>query len=290
MTICDYPPKAGSYKALLMSEAPIPLEARREGAVLTLTLNRQAAGNALDAALVDALLAALPRDPDPALRLIVLRGAGRLFCAGFDLGGLEAQSDGDLLLRFVRIEMLLQAVRHAPAPTLALAHGHALGAGADLFAACTWRVSAPGTRFAFPGARFGIVLGTRRLASLIGAQAALDLTLRGRGMDAEAALACGLATDLATAEDWPRVVAALVEEVGTPTMPAQVALRRAVLPEDRRDSDIADLVRSASLAGLGDRIRAYAAAARAARQEGVRAASQHDARAASHDGGQGVRR
>lgn len=289
-----------------MSKGVVPVEARREGAVLTLTLDRQAAGNALDVALVDALLAALPRDPDPALRLIVLRGAGRLFCAGFDLADLDMQSDGDLLLRFVRIEMLLQAVRHAPVPTLALAHGHALGAGADLFAACTWRVAAPGTRFAFPGARFGVVLGTRRLASLIGAQGALDLTLRGRGMDAEAALACGLATDLATAEDWPGIVAALAGEVGTPTMFAQDALRRAVLAENGRDSDLADLVRSASLPGLGGRIRAYAAAARATRRAGTgaasqagdpaasqadaRAASQTDTRAASHDGGQSVRR
>lgn len=264
-----------------MSEAPVPLEARREGAVLTLSLNRPGAGNALDAALVEALLAALPDAPDPALRLIVLRGAGRLFCAGFDLGGLEGESDGDLLLRFVRIEQLLQAVRHAPVPTLALAHGHALGAGADLLAACTWRVAAPGTRFAFPGARFGLVLGTRRLASLVGAQAALDLTLRGRGMDAEGALACGLATDLATQEDWPGLAVALAEEVSAPPAAAQRALRGAVLPGDGRDADLADLVRSAALPGLGGRIRAYAAAARAGRQGG---------RAASHDGGQGVRR
>lgn len=239
--------------------ADAPLDAAREGSALILTLRRESVGNALDPALVEALHAALAAPPDPAtLRLIVLRGAGRAFCTGFDLSDLASQSDGDLLLRFVRIEMLLQAVRHAPVPTLALAHGHAMGAGADLFAACTWRVAAPGTRFAFPGARFGLVLGTRRLAAVAGAQAALDLTVRGRTLDAEAALACGLATGLAPPEDWAALTAALAEEAAAPTPEAQAMLRRAALP-DTREADLADLVRSAALPGLRERIAAYAA-------------------------------
>jgi enoyl-CoA hydratase/carnithine racemase len=245
------------------------VERQQDGTVLTLTLRRESAGNALDAALVEAVQAALPRQASPDLHLIVLRGAGRGFCSGFDLSGLESQSDGDLLLRFVRIEMLLQAVRHAPVPTLALAHGHALGAGADLFAACTWRVAAPGTRFAFPGARFGLVLGTRRLTTLVGPQAALDMTLRGQRVDAEAALACGLATTVAPPEEWSDIVARMAADVAT-TAEAQGLLRRAALHEGARDSDLADLVRSAALPGLGARIRAYADAARAARHDGGR--------------------
>lgn len=244
---------------------PPLVETRREGVVLTLTLGRERAGNALDAALVEALLAALDAAGQEAgLRLIVLRGAGRGFCAGFDLSNLAAQSDGDLLLRFVRIEMLLQAVRHAPVPTLGLAHGHAFGAGADLFAACTWRIAAPGTRFAFPGARFGLVLGTARLAAVVGPQAALDLTVRGQRIAAEEALARGLATQVAREVEWPGLVADLAAEIAAgPTPGAQAMLRRAALP-DTREADMALLVRSAALPGLRDRIAAYAAATRPA--------------------------
>lgn len=240
-----------------------------EAGILTLTLQRDAAANALDPTLVEALVAALTAPPPAGLRLIVLRGVGRAFCGGFDLAGLDSQTDGDLLLRFVRIWTLLDAVRHAPVPTLGLAHGSAFGAGADLFAACTWRVAAPGTRFAFPGARFGLVLGMRRLAALVGQQAALDLTLRGRRIDAEAALALGLATEVAPAEAWPGIATTLAAET-EPVLSAQDLLRGAVADKDRRDADLADLVRSATRPGLGFRIRTYAEAARAARQDGDR--------------------
>lgn len=249
-----------------LSSGP-PLEVVRTGSVLTLTLRREAAGNALDASLVDALHGAFDRLDPGGLRLIVLRGAGGGFCSGFDLAGLDTQSDGDLLLRFVRIEMLLDRLRHAPVPTLALAHRFAFGAGADLFAACTWRVAAPGTRFAFPGAGFGIVLGTRRLAALVGPQAALDMTLRGQRPDAAEALACGLSTSLADPDGWAAVVETLAAQLGAATPAAQPLLRRAASPDASRDSDLADLVRSAALPGLGARIQAYAEAARAARQD-----------------------
>ncbi|MCR2153265.1 hypothetical protein NSX49_23710, partial [Salmonella enterica] len=75
---------------------------------------------------------------------------------------LDAQSEGDLLLRFVRIETLLQRVAASPCLTVGLAHGRNFGAGVDLFGACKWRVSAPDASFRMPGLKFGLVLGTRR--------------------------------------------------------------------------------------------------------------------------------
>ena len=82
----------------------------RAGATLTLTLNRPDKMNALSASLVDALQAAVDEAARGEVRLLVLRGSGRNFSAGFDFGGVEAQSEGDLLLRFVRIEQLLQSL------------------------------------------------------------------------------------------------------------------------------------------------------------------------------------
>ena len=113
-----------------MSE--ILLTERRDDAVAILTLNRPERGNALSPALVEALAAALATAAADGTRLLVLRGNGRHFCTGFDLTDLEAQSDGDLVLRILRVERLLQAIFHAPFHTMALAHGRVTGAGAEM--------------------------------------------------------------------------------------------------------------------------------------------------------------
>ena len=89
---------------------------------------------------VDSLIHGVDEAHAAGARLLVFRGAGKSFCAGFDLGQLESQSEGDLTLRFVRIELLLQAIANSPAHTLALAHGKVFGAGVDLFAVCKQRI------------------------------------------------------------------------------------------------------------------------------------------------------
>ena len=227
-----------------------------------LRLSRPERGNALDMVSVSALSEGIAEAvADPGVRLLVLTGEGRNFCTGFDLDGLEAQSDGDLLLRFVRIEQMLQAIRHAPVPCVALAQGRVFGAGADLFAACAWRIATPEARFAFPGARFGLVLGTARLAALVGAQAALDATSRGQILPAARALELGLATELAEPAGWDAAVAGILAEVSATPRATLAALWSAALP-DTRDADLAALVRSAASPGLGARIAAYRAASR----------------------------
>ena len=141
--------------------------------VCIVTLNRPGAGNALSADLVAALDAVLDKAASRPPRGLVLRGDGRHFCTGFDLAQLDEESDDTLLARFCRIELILQKVHRAPFPTLAIAHGRTVGAGADLFAACTHRLAAAGTQLSFPGASgFGLVLGTRRLAHRVGAERA----------------------------------------------------------------------------------------------------------------------
>lgn len=227
-----------------------------ENGVLSVTLARSERGNALDGGLVAALRGAVAEAEDPSVRLLVLRGEGRALCTGFDLTDLQSQSDADLLARFVDIELLLQAIRHAPVPTLALGHGRMFGAGADLFAACTWRIADPACRFAFPGARFGLVLGTSRLAAIVGEWRALDLTARGQSLDAAGALACGLATRLAEQAGWAAEVQALASELAMVMRPATLALTLAAR-RDTRDADLAALVRSAAVPGLGARIAAY---------------------------------
>jgi enoyl-CoA hydratase len=233
-----------------------PLVVERDAHVLTLTLDRPQKANALDAALVDALLGHVEGAASDGTRLLVLRANGMHFSAGFDFGGIEQQSDGDLLLRFVRIEQLLQAVHHAPFATLALAHGRVIGAGADLFAACGARIAAPDCAFAFPGAGFGIVLGTRRLAHRIGVQGARDLVVTGEAAEAKQALALGLVTEIVDRDAWPGVVARHAA-ISLRLDPRTLQNVQGATGEDTRAADLAALVDSAARPGLKDRIRAY---------------------------------
>src|SRR5690348_11149320 len=96
---------------------------RRDDACWTLALDRGDKANALSAALVEALIAGVEEAHAARVPVIAFEGRGRNLSAGFDFGDYESQSEGDLLLRLVRIETLLQSVARSPCLTLAFAHG-----------------------------------------------------------------------------------------------------------------------------------------------------------------------
>jgi enoyl-CoA hydratase len=242
----------------MSSSVADPLQIRTAGAVTELVLNRPDKANALDGSLVEALLAAVTQAVNAGTRLLTLRGEGRHFCAGFDFSDLDRQSDGDLLHRFVRIEQLLQALHHAPVTTLALCHGSTFGAGADLVAACDRRVAAPATRFRMPGLRFGVVLGTRRLAALIGADAAHEILITSRTFEAVEAERLGFVQRVAEAGSWPDLVSDIVD--AQKLEPAATVRLKARVKPDTRAADMAALVDSAAVPGLKDRIRAFRSA------------------------------
>jgi enoyl-CoA hydratase/carnithine racemase len=224
------------------------LKPARDAAVLTLTLARPERGNALAPDLVEALLAAVQAaHADAALHTLVLRAEGRHFCTGLDLSDLDSSTDADWLWRLVRIEMLLDALWRSPLATVAIVQGRTWGAGADLFAACETRIAAPDTTLRFPGAQFGIVLGTRRLAERIGPGLARRLVTGGGELDAAAALAAGLAT--ATGDEFEPTAPGV-------DAPTAAAVRQATR-RDEPDADLAALVRSAAAPGLKARIQAY---------------------------------
>lgn len=242
--------------ALLNAVAPDELRTDVSGGTWTFTLNRPARLNALNATLVDALLAGVEHAHAQGARLLVFRGAGKSFCAGFDLSDLEAQSEGDLVLRFVRIEMLLQAVARSPAQTLALAHGKVFGAGVDLFAACRRRVAAPDSVFRMPGLKFGLVLGTRRFAGLVGTAAAIEVLEQTAAFTAERAAAMGFVQALQTPDAWDPQIAAAQASAEALDEHTRGELYR-VLDTVQPDTDMANLVRSAARPGLKDRLRKY---------------------------------
>lgn len=229
---------------------------KHENHVTRLTLNRPQKANALSATLVEALIDAVEYAATDGTRLLILDGAGSHFCAGFDFTDLQAQSEGDLALRFIRIETLLQALYHAPCVTLALAHGRVFGAGADLVASCGTRIAGAATTFRMPGLRFGVILGTRRLMHRIGADQAREILSATRTFDAPRALAAGFLSDIAEQDAWHSIVAdaRATAEVLTPAAAAALH-RRTVI--DSRAEDMAELVRSVSTPGLKERIRRY---------------------------------
>lgn len=229
---------------------------RHENHVTRLTLNRPQKANALSAALVEALIDAVEYAATDGTRLLIIDGAGPHFCAGFDFTDAQVQSEGDLALRFIRIETLLQALYHAPCETLALAHGRVFGAGADIVASCGLRIAAAGTTFRMPGLRFGVVLGTRRLMHRVGTDKAREILSTSRTFDAAEALDSGFLTGIAAAEEWPALVARAQNAAEALAPAAAAALhRRTVI--DSRSEDMAELARSVSTPGLQERIRRY---------------------------------
>ena len=257
-----------------------------------ITLARPGRGNALSGDLVEALLGHLTRCvTDPLMHTVAFVGAGKHFCTGFDLEQLEQTTDAELLHRLIRIETLLDAVWRAPVRTVAIAQGRVLGAGADLWVACDQRVLAPEATLRFPGAGFGIVLGTRRLGLRVGAERALQWTSTGTSVDSTLAIQSGLATSVAaTAPPSPASSEAASSEAasGVARSHAQAPhgepytwrlAQLAPLPSVDRatyaalkaasrggdgfgastdsDHDLASLVRSAARPGLKARLLAY---------------------------------
>jgi enoyl-CoA hydratase/carnithine racemase len=178
------------------ADATALLVRERSGGIETLTLNRPAQRNALDAALLDALssaLAALHQDTE--LRAVVLAGNGPAFCAGHDLREMRAHPDREWHARlFARCaEIMLQIVR-LPVPVIARVHGIATAAGCQLVATCDLAIAAQSARFATPGVDIGLFCTTPMVALTRSIQPkhALALLFTGQPIDAHEAARIGL--------------------------------------------------------------------------------------------------
>jgi enoyl-CoA hydratase len=242
-----------------MTSSTSPLITTHQDGVSHIRLNRPDRLNAVNSQLVEAMMTALDDAVAAGSRLIVLGGDGRAFSTGFDLSGLDRQSDADLLYRFVRVEQLLQKLHRLPVTSLALVQGRCFGAAADIVAACRFRIASPEASFRMPGLQFGIVLGTRRLARLIGDDAAFDLLETSRIFSAQEALACGFVTTIAPQDQWPELIAAHADKAAALSPAAKSTLLAATRDDAGLDADMAALVNAAASPGLADRLRAFVA-------------------------------
>lgn len=175
-----------------------PVLVERQGTVCVLTLNRPAALNAVNTPLAEALGSALEEAAtDPAVRAVVLTGAGRAFCAGADLKEIAAgvhTAMEHLDWGFAGV------VRHWVAkPVVAAVNGLALGGGAEIVLTCDLAVADPAATFALPEVRRGLAAnggGVLRLHRQIPPKIALALALTGDPMDAETAQRWGLVNEI----------------------------------------------------------------------------------------------
>ena len=168
------------------------------GGVLTATLNRPDKRNAIDAAMIDALLAMLERaELDAEVRVVALAGAGTDFCAGMDLNELLASADKsveenrDAALRFGEIFIRM---RQLPKPVVALVRGRALAGGCGLATACDLVLAAESAQFGYPEVQRGFVpaLVMNLLKRSVGEKIAFDLAATGHVLTATEAAAVGL--------------------------------------------------------------------------------------------------
>jgi len=168
------------------------------GGVLTATLNRPDKRNAIDTAMIDALLAMLERaELDAEVRVVALAGAGTDFCAGMDLNELLASADKsveenrDAALRFGEIFIRM---RQLPKPVVALVRGRALAGGCGLATACDLVLAAESARFGYPEVQRGFVpaLVINLLKRSVGEKIAFDLAATGHVLTATEAAVVGL--------------------------------------------------------------------------------------------------
>jgi len=208
-----------------------PVLVDRNGAVLTVTLNRPARKNAMDADAWAMLHAALQTAAsDNGVRAVVITGAGGNFCAGADLG---ADRAGHPLHRMRRIADVALTLHELPKPVIAKVEGVAVGAGWNLALGCDLVVAATSARFSQIFARRGLSLdfgGSWLLPRIVGLQQAKRLALLADIVDAEEALRLGLVTWVKQSDEIDEFVGQLAQRLAAGP-PIALAQSKALLNE-----------------------------------------------------------
>jgi enoyl-CoA hydratase/carnithine racemase len=193
-----------------------------KGAIEIATLNRPDVLNAMDETLIEALDSYFRTLPDrPEVRVVVLRGAGRAFCAGLDLKGWQNDGSRGAVHQGWRtqrkIATVMQLMRNCPQPIIALAQGAACGGGFSLLLASDVRYGAPSLKM--NAAYIKIGLGGADMGSsyflprLVGASLAAELILTGRFIGAERAARLGLISEVVPEEALLETGLALAEDM-----------------------------------------------------------------------------
>lgn len=198
------------------------LERDDHGAVARLRLNSPGNLNALS----DAMLAALQAEfdalaADRSIRVVIISGEGKAFCAGHDLKEMtrgRAHDDGGAAYfadLFARCAKMMQTIPRLPQPVIAQVHGIATAAGCQLVASCDMAVAAEGTKFGVNGVNIGLFCSTPMVALSrnIGRKQAFEMLSTGSFIDSARAIELGLINRAVTLEDLEPETMALAQTV-----------------------------------------------------------------------------
>ncbi|CAG0983230.1 2-(1,2-epoxy-1,2-dihydrophenyl)acetyl-CoA isomerase [Burkholderiales bacterium] len=216
---------------------PVLLE--REGAVVTLTLNRPDALNVLDMAMVDALVSATAGiAADPSIRVLVVRGAGRHFMAGGDIRTFAQESAHPPAERqrgfqhlVERVHVAIETIARMPQPVVARVQGAVAGFGLSLMNACDLAIASDDAYFAAGYRQIGITPdggGTWSLPRIVGQRRALGILLLGERFGAADALATGLVNRVVPLAELDAAVDAVVRTLADGPREALAGAKRLV--------------------------------------------------------------
>jgi enoyl-CoA hydratase/carnithine racemase len=180
----------------MSNDEPLVKRSRDSRGVITLTLNRPQAYNALS----EALLGALQREldaiaGDESVRVVVLAAEGKAFCAGHDLREMRAEPSQDYYQRlFAQCSRMMLTLIRLPVPVIARVQGIATAAGCQLVAQCDLAVAASTARFAVSGVNLGLFCSTPGvpLSRNVSRKRAFEMLVTGDFIDAQEALSRGL--------------------------------------------------------------------------------------------------
>ncbi len=220
----------------MTSNAATPAEAllmvETNDGVATLTLNRPGQFNALSAALIDELQSTfdgLARDPT--VRVVVLGGNGRGFCAGHDLKELRAMgSVAEVEALFARCSRMMMTITTLPQAVIARVHGIATAAGCQLVASCDLVVASTAATFATPGVNIGAFCSTPSVAlgRAVARKHAMEMLLTGEPVGAVRAFEIGLVNRVVSPEALDAEVETLARGIASKSSTAIASGKRVV--------------------------------------------------------------
>ena len=211
----------------------------RDGAVATLTLNRPDALNALDNAMVDALVARTAEAAaDDALRVVVVQGAGKHFMAGGDIRNFATHLDEPPAARrdgfrqmVERLHAAIECLHRMPHPVIGRVHGAVAGFGLSLMNACDLVVTAEDAYFASAYRQIALTPdggGSWSLPRLVGPRKAMEIFLLGERFSAADALALGIVNKVVPAGELDTAVAAIARSIASGPVQAMRRTKRLV--------------------------------------------------------------
>lgn len=203
------------------------------GGIASITLNRPQNGNAISLELARALMHAMHDcEREGSVRVVTLRGSGKLFCSGGDLKAIEGHGAG--AAAYVRellayLHEALSAIARIPVPVVAGIHGAAAGAGFSLACATDLAIATTSSRFLMAYTKVGLTpdgSSTWYLPRIVGLRRAIQLTLLNRELTAEEAHDWGILTDVVADDALPGALTALAQRLADGPVASHGALKK----------------------------------------------------------------